>query len=153
MENEVGMLKEELIYIGLEAENNLEALKTMGNDFVKYGYGRESFPEAVVAREKTFATGIPTETIGVAIPHADPIHVNGKALGLAVLKKPIDFVVLGDDSEKVPVEIIFMIATNEADGHLVTLQKLTTIFENAEILQRIKNAKEPKEILGIFSKI
>ncbi|MDD4691653.1 MAG: PTS sugar transporter subunit IIA [Eubacterium aggregans] len=153
MENSIGMLKEALIYMDLEAEDKFDALKTMAEDFVKQGYGKASFTEAVLEREKNFATGIPTETIGVAIPHADPIHVADKALGIAILKKPVDFVILGDDTATVPVEMIFMIATNEPDGHIETLQKLMEIFQNSELLGQIRQAKNKEAVLEIFSQI
>ena len=153
MENSIGMLKEALIYMDLEAEDKFDALKTMAEDFVKLGYGKASFTEAVLEREKNFATGIPTETIGVAIPHADPIHVADKALGIAILKKPVDFVILGDDTATVPVEMIFMIATNEPDGHIETLQKLMEIFQNSELLGQIRQAKNKEAVLEIFSQI
>ncbi|MGL6294245.1 PTS sugar transporter subunit IIA [Eubacterium aggregans] len=53
MENSIGMLKEALIYMDLEAEDKFDALKTMADDFVKQGYGKASFTKAVLEREKT----------------------------------------------------------------------------------------------------
>jgi galactitol PTS system EIIA component len=106
----------------------------------------------VIQRENQFATGLPTAGVSVAIPHTDKEHVKGKAMSIAVLKKPVDFGVMGEDHQTVPVKIVFMLVMDEADSQLILLQKLTKIFGKKEILEEIVRAEDKTTIKKVMQK-
>ncbi|MBA2876038.1 PTS sugar transporter subunit IIA [Thermaerobacillus caldiproteolyticus] len=126
---------ESLILKDIDVNSREELLRTMATNLFRKGLVKKSFIEAVIEREKTFATGLPTNSVSVAIPHTDSEHVNKKAISVAVLKEPVNFGVMGEMNVEIPVQIVFMLAIDKKDSHLVLLQKLMEIFRNAEELQ------------------
>jgi galactitol PTS system EIIA component len=126
---------ESLILKDINVNSREELLRIMATNLFRKGLVKESFIEAVIEREKSFATGLPTNSISVAIPHTDSEHVNKKAISVAILKEPVKFGVMGERNVETPVQIVFMLAIDKKDSHLVVLQKLMEIFQNTEELQ------------------
>ena len=71
MKEPMELLKEKLIFIDVEAKDREEAIGKMAKELYKKGYVKESYINAILDREKVFPTGLPTEEVGVAIPHTD----------------------------------------------------------------------------------
>ena len=145
-------LDESIILLDVEGETKEEVLKIMADQLVRKGLVKKSFVHAVIQRENQFATGLPTAGVSVAIPHTDKEHVKGKAMSIAVLKKPVDFGVMGEDHQTVPVKIVFMLVMDEADSRLILLQKLTKIFGKKEILEEIVRAEDKTTIKKVMQK-
>lgn len=130
---------ESVILLDVEADTKESVLEIVAKNLVDKGLVKESFIPAILKRESEFATGLPTAGFSVAIPHTDVEHVNQKTISVAVLKQPVDFVIMGDDQETTPVQIIFMLAMNEAHSQLTLLQKLMQIFQDEQTLTTIAN--------------
>jgi PTS system galactitol-specific IIA component len=145
-------LSEELVLIDVEAENQIGALKQLGELLYSKGYVKETYPQAVQDREKVYPTGLPTVGVGVAIPHTDTEHVNTPAVAVATLKKPVKFQVMGSPDDAIYVELIFMLAIKNPQMQLQMLQQLTSIFEKEELLLRLKNEKSAQDIISIIKK-
>lgn len=137
---------EEVILINLEAADFTEVLQKMGANLAKHHYVKDSFIPAIIEREKEFATGLPTASVSVAIPHTDAIHVNQKTISIATLKKPVDFVIMGEDKETTPVQIVFMLAMDEPHSQLKLLQDLMKIFQEGTFLDQLLQTDNAKEI-------
>lgn len=128
---------EGLILTGIEAESFEEVLEIMAKNLYEKGIVKESYIAAVIDREKTYATGLPTNGYSVAIPHTDTEHVNEKAISVGILKNEVEFGIMGENSEKTPVKLVFMLAMDQAHSQLKLLQSLMQVFQNAEILKSI----------------
>ncbi len=127
-------IDENLIMLGLDAGKNEDVLAQMAQVLQQQGYVKESYKEAVIARERVFATGLPTESYGVAIPHTDIVHVAEPAICVARLKNPVDFVIMGEEEATVPVNLVFMLAMKEQHAQLDLLQKLMAILQDQEAM-------------------
>lgn len=68
-----------LILRDVEAANAEEAIRKVGQRFYDEGFVKDTYIDAVVAREKNYATGLQLADIAVAMPHTDPQHVNRRA--------------------------------------------------------------------------
>lgn len=145
------LFNEELILLELKATDWEEALNKMSENLFEQKIVKESFKNAVVNREKEFSTGLQSSKIGVAIPHTDAEHVNVQAISVAVLDKPVSFVHMGTADLSVEVEVIFMLAIKEPEGQLLLLQKLMDVFQKEEVLEKIRQSKDKKEILEIVT--
>jgi PTS system galactitol-specific IIA component len=141
---------ESVILLDVEGDSKEEILEVIAQNLVDKGLVKESFIPAIIKREKEFATGLPTAGVSVAIPHTDVEHVIRKSISVAVLKKPVDFVIMGDDSETTPVQLIFMLAMDEAHSQLLLLQKLMQLFQDEEVLKFLVNQKNKTEIKSIL---
>ncbi|MDQ0203966.1 PTS sugar transporter subunit IIA [Pectinatus haikarae] len=139
-------LDENLVLLNLEGKDKFDVIAKMAGNMQKLDYVKESYKAAVVAREKIFATGLPTSSYGVAIPHTDIEHVNAPAICVASLAKPVDFVIMGEECETVPVKIVFMLAMKEQHAQLEILQKLMKILQEDGALEEIAKAQKPVDI-------
>lgn len=138
------------IQVNLHAEDQFAAIKMAAKPLVEKGFVKEGFIEAVMEREKTFPTGLPT-SIGVALPHTDAKHVLKEGISLVTLKKPVIFLGMGNPKEEVSVEIIFLLAINDPERQLGVLQTMITIIQNEKVLQKIKGAKNAKSIYNLIN--
>lgn len=137
----------------VEAKDKMEVLRTMGEVLVSKGLVKESYPDAVIAREKVFPTGLPMEAFGVAIPHTDSIHVNRKAIMCGILENPVEFVVMGDDEATVQVEVIFMLAIVKPDDQIEMLSRLVDSCQNVAVLNKVKEVTDMDTITEIMEKL
>ena len=65
----------ELILRNVEAKNAEDAIRQVGQRFFDAGFVKDTYIDAVLAREVTYPTGLQLAEIGVAMPHTDPQHV------------------------------------------------------------------------------
>lgn len=144
-------LREELIFTNIKVKNKDEAIRKMAESLYKKGFVKESYINAVLEREKIFPTGLPTEGVGVAIPHTDAIHVNRGIMSIGILQNPISFKIMGNPENNVDVSIIFMMALEEPESQIEMLQKLMKLLQDKDLLLKVKQLQNPKEIKKVFS--
>lgn len=143
---------ESIILLDVEGNTKEEVLSVMAENLEARGLVKETFKDAVIARELEYATGLPTMGVSVAIPHTDPEHVNEKTISVAVLKEPVEFGVMGgDSSETTSVKLVFMMAMDEADSQLGLLQRLMQIFQDEKTLLFLANEKDKKKIIELLA--
>ncbi len=147
----MGWANENLIVPHLQARSATEAISVLAELLRSQGYVRDTFPSSVLEREKTFATGLPTPEIQVAIPHADVEHVIRPAIAIGVLDDPVEFGEMGNPGATVRVSIVFMLAVVQAQSLVSLLQSLVGLFQNPAVLHRIVAAGDPARIAAIFN--
>ena len=131
------------IFKDVEADTFETLIKKMSEPLINDHRVSEEFPYKVCEREQIFPTGLPTEPYGVAIPHTDPEYVLENTISIAVLKQPLEMVVMGSDQEKVMVSIIFLLSLGESNKQLNILKQLMKGFQDESILTAfMKGTKE-----------
>ena len=125
--------------VKLNATDKFNMMDQMADVLCETGYVKESYKQAVKDREKVFPTGLPFEAYGVAIPHTDIEHVNKKCVMLALLEKPVEFVIMATDDDVCEVEAAFMLALMEPHAQLEMLQNLIMVCQDVDILNTIKD--------------
>lgn len=131
------VLNEEVVEVNMIVKNRNQLLKIMSEMLKKGGYVRDSYEEAILKREDMFSTGLPTEEIGVAIPHTDAIHVNSPMISLVTLKEPIKFCEMGNPEAEVDVKIVFMLAMKDSNTQMEMLTNLMGIVQDTKLLKEI----------------
>lgn len=147
----MGWTDENLIIPHLQARSDTEAITALGSLLHQEGYVRDTFVAAVLERERTFATGLPTPEIQVAIPHADVEHVVRQAIAIGVLDEPVQFGEMGDPDGKVDVRIVCILAVTQSDALVSLLQSLVGMLQNPDTLRRVVEADDAVEIAAIFN--
>ncbi|MFN2147677.1 MAG: PTS sugar transporter subunit IIA [Anaerolineales bacterium] len=147
----MGWTQPSLIETSLEATDSTQVIEALGTLLFDQGYVRDTFVQAVLDREKVFATGLPTPEIQVAIPHADVEHVLRSAIAIGVLVHPVEFGEMGNPEGTVPVRIVFMLAVKQSDSLVSLLQNLVGIFQNPAILHEILETPEREVIAVLFN--
>lgn len=145
------LLKEEHVLIHPQAANRTELLELMASQLNQSGITCAGFTEALLAREEQFPTGLPTENIRFAIPHADAKYVLENALAVAILSEPVAFHRMDDPAQEIMAEVVVMMALKDSDGQLEMLQKLIGLFCDKDFWVEILAMSEPREVVEKFN--
>ena len=145
-------IHEELILVDVEAKNYEEAIRKVGKQLFDNGYVKDTYIDAVVAREADFPTGLHLEGIDIAMPHTAGVHVNTPAVCVAKLKNPVEFSHMGDPDTKVQATLLFMMAIKDPDAQIETLQAVMGVFTNQEAIEELNKAKTKEELFSVAKK-
>lgn len=146
-------LGKETCYVGVDAGNSEEVLRILSDNLFRLGLVKEEFGENVILREQKYPTGLPVKGHKVAIPHTDAVYVNETRICVAVLKNPVDFQVMGSSSgEKVPVELVIMLAIKEQQIQMDVLKELINlVVQNADMIEQLIAARDGDEVYQILT--
>lgn len=140
------LFKQDLILTGVQATGHIEVINTLAALLYDNGYVKDTFADAIVKREGEFPTGLG----GIAIPHTDRVHILKDAIAVAVLDKPVDFVMMGTEEELCSVSVVFMLAISTDDKQIETLQTVMGFVQSEESLDRIKKSDSAENIYQIL---
>ncbi len=146
-------LSKELIKVKVEAQSSEEIIRNLGGILEEKGFVKETYTDAVVAREKIYPTGLPSNGVTVAIPHTDSNHVYKSAVAIAVLKEPVEFYMMGGTGEVLNVRIVFLLAISNSKEQLEFLKNLMGLFQNKEVLEDIVKADTSEDIYRRLEKV
>jgi len=141
----------DLIQINLQAEDSYAVIQALGKMLQDQGYVHDSFIDAVLEREKIFATGLPTPEIQVAIPHADVEHVKRSAIAVGILADPVTFGEMGSQDGTVDVQIACCLAVKESESLVSLLQNLVGIFQDTDFLHQLLEQDNPEEVAELIN--
>lgn len=144
-------LRKELIKVGLDAADEEDALRQMSAEFVALGVAKDSFPEALLERERVYPTGLPAIAFDIAIPHCASENVKETSMGVAVLAHPVEFPQMGSPEITLHPEILFMLAIKDPKKQIETLQKIMGVIQNADLLNAIKKARSADEVYELLA--
>lgn len=145
------IINTDLTFVDLDVSNQEELFGAMGGRLEELGYVRDSFIDAVAARERRFPTGLDLGDAAVAIPHTDPEHVNENAIAIANLVRPIPFRQMGSTEEEncwVQAKLIIMLAIH-GGNYIEVLQRVIQSIQDPEVVKRLLGARRPAEFVEI----
>lgn len=152
LEDEMIVLDENNILLDSSAESSEQAIRLAADCLYRNGYIGTQYVEDVLEREKSYPTGLPTDDVITALPHAKSGDVLRTGVSAVRLLSPVEFGNMADSDEKLPVELIFMLANaSGADSHLEDLQELMECFSRVGLLRDLKAAETPAEFARIFA--
>lgn len=125
-----------------------EAYETL----LEKGYVRETYLEALLAREAAHPTALALENINIAIPHADPAHVKRGGIMAVALEKPVIFRHMMDSSE-VEVEYVFFLILTNGSSHLEALSRLMSVMQKKEAVKRIRDCGTEHELYEVLAEL
>lgn len=141
-----------IFLLDYEARDKNDVLNRMSDEFIQRKLVKESFKEAIIARENVFPTGMSVNGIGIAIPHTDIEQVYISQIGIARLKDEVIFNEMGNDENQVNIKLVFMLALQKPHEQITILQKLIFLFQNKEFISDICECKNTEEMLDILKK-
>jgi len=141
------ILKEKYICLSLKEKSKNKVIAELVELISQSGklQDKSNFYNAILKREKLGSTGIGN---GVGIPHAKSGKVDGFIIAFARHNAGIDFGAL--DGEK--TYLFFILASPESDigGHLKILADISRLVKDKFIVERLRSARDKKEILKII---
>jgi PTS system galactitol-specific IIA component len=144
------VLREELVLQNVQADCAEDALRALADLLFRDGAVKATYCDAMLQRETEFPTGLPTQEIKVALPHAGVEHVNYSALAVAILARPVKFCEMGTPDNELDVEIILMLANADPAEQVQTLRRLVDLFDEPASLHALKAAQTPAEVVRVL---
>lgn len=142
------LLKEKFINLELKEKTKNKIIAELVSLLATSGRlkDKKKLLSAIVKREKLGSTGIGN---GVAIPHTRSDQVKDFVIAFARQSEGVDFGAL--DGEK--TYLFFILTSPEANvgGHLKILAEISRLVKDKFIVERLKRAKDKKEILKIIA--
>lgn len=113
---------------------------------------RPGFEKALIEREHEYPTGLPTQPVGVALPHADPKLVVQAGLIIVVLRNPVMFEEMGNPDQKVEVRVVIGIALPEdfIENQTPMLSWLLEKIQQVTWLNEVLAVSSPRDMLRLF---
>jgi PTS system galactitol-specific IIA component len=136
------LLESDALLPQLVAHSQADVINALADRLERSGKVHRSYAAAVLSRETLMPTGLPLETIHVAIPHTDPVHVIAPAVAVATLVDPVTFASMEDPEEALAVRVVFLLALNDKHRQLAMLQQIATLIQDGERLGRIVGAAD-----------
>lgn len=146
-----GPLDEALISVDVECDDRASLLRDISSQLVRAGYVRETFGQALLDREETFPTGLPTKSMHVAIPHTDVEHVIAPAIAVARLAAPVTFGEMGSRDRTVDVELVLVLAVADSSEQLGLLQELIGMFSDGDLMTALRGAPTANDLFTLIN--
>ena len=146
------MIYKNLVNSAVEAGSTEEVLVRGAKMLFNNGFVKKTYCEAILARERKFPTGLKLRNLSVAIPHTDSIYVNKPGICVMKLKKPATFSHMGDPSQRVDANLIFMMAILDPSEQIDTLKKVVDAFQNCTIIDEFKTADNDEDLYAVAKK-
>ena len=133
--------------VDVPAENFEDVILYVGQAMQSAGLVRDTYPHAVLEREKKHPTGLPDHVMA-AIPHVSGEHVLKPGIAVACLRNPVTFYNIANPEEALSIRIVFMLAIKDPGEQLNTLRALTKTFQNVELMDRMRNAESKDALIA-----
>lgn len=127
-----------------------EVESCLADTLCEQGFVKESYKDAILAREETFPTGLDVQGINAAIPHCDPQRVNEGAMCVGVLKHPVSWQRMDDKNASCDVSLVVMLALTDPKEHLVVLRKVVKLIQGQELVRRIVDCDSSEEAFELL---
>jgi PTS system galactitol-specific IIA component len=145
--NFIKLFDEKMMQVGAQAANTEEAIKLLGGMMAQEGFVEEAYWKDVYKREQTFPTGLPTQPVAIAIPHADPDRVIKSGIAIAVFQQPVKFRIMGsNEPDELDVPVVFMLALKDFKQQTAVIRDLLMLIQSKTIILDIHNAATTKDI-------
>ncbi|MDZ5254340.1 PTS sugar transporter subunit IIA [Clostridium sp. LIBA-8841] len=140
------LLSENRIILNAKVLNKEEAVRLAAKPLLEEGYISEEYVEGILVELEDIGPYMAIMP-GVVIAHSRPReYVKKECASMMTLSEPVKF---GHETND-PIEIIFVIAAKENNGHLDALQDLARVLINEESVNKIKNAERAEEVMELF---
>lgn len=139
----------DLVVVDQPLRTKEEVILALADRLARQGCVHPTYHQAVLTREANFPTGLPTEPVGVAIPHADPEHCRVPAMAVARLASPVTFGLMGDESAVVDVSVVFLLAL-PAEKQVEFLSQLAALFQTPAELEQLLQLTAPEAIVDFI---
>ena len=85
----------ELVFFDVDASTSDELFETLEPELKAKGYVKDSWLDAIKAREHSYPTGLECQAISVGIPHVEPEHIVKPYIAVIRNTRPIAFAPMG----------------------------------------------------------
>ncbi|WP_311407298.1 PTS sugar transporter subunit IIA [Liquorilactobacillus uvarum] len=145
------LFNKELIFIDVEAVDRTELFRKVAEKLLRKGYVEESYFEALNRREDEFPTGIVTENLPIALPHANPENVKKPFIAIIKTKNLIHVEQMGIGEDEETRDFFFLgIVKETQDLQVKLLQRFMQLMNDGNFVKNYKESSSPTDIYNYF---
>lgn len=149
--NFIELFKKELIDLNNNNKDIKEDFFTKKSlELIESGYVKESFKDAIIARENEYPTGLVLENINLAIPHTDTEHIKEPFVYINRLKNKIEFNQMGNEEDTVSVKDVWMLGIKDGAKQVDLLAFIMEIFSDPDFIKKYQAIDEAEELLELL---
>lgn len=150
---DVSLFKPELVFFNFEAPDREVFFKKLSADLMAKGYIKDTWLEAIEAREKNYPTGLDCPAVKVAVPHTDPEHLIKPYIAVVKPLRPIVFEGMAGMGGEVPTQLIVNLGVKaHEEGQVAILQALMKVFINKEAVNEIMSQSTQQGMVDALTK-
>jgi galactitol PTS system EIIA component len=146
------MFNTKILVSYLSATDKQDVIHRLARVLEIQGYVSADYAELVMAREEKYPTGLPTEGVAVAIPHAGVESVFSTSIAVGVLEHPVNFGNMQNPEEELPVKLVFLLANKNTDEQLNHLKRLMECFSEPQLLKDLCCATSEQAVAEILNR-
>lgn len=150
MENELFDASD--VFVQMEFNTKQDFFEFITNHLQKENKIKEGFKDSLLNREKSFPTGLVTETMGIAIPHTEYEYSNTNQIVITTLKQPLEFKRMDDPTENVDVSIILLILFDKPEKQPEILKQIMTTIQDKSFLDELLQQENVDNVLKLLKK-
>ncbi|AVK64033.1 PTS galactitol transporter subunit IIA [Lactobacillus sp. CBA3606] len=145
------MLKPELIFLNVDAEDRIDLYQQVAKELLKLGYVKDSYESALNQREDEFPTGVVSDLISIALPHANPENIYKPFVCVVTTRKPIPMLQMGYNTEE-QAKVFFFLGITHADDQLILLQKFMALIQDPIFVKHLDKIHDNAEMFTYLTK-
>lgn len=143
------MFSPKLIELSVAATTEADVFEAVAEKLLEAGMVNEGYFHGISKREENFPTGLVTQHLNIALPHADPEFVKEAFVFICRLQSPVTCRQMGDNRE-MEVENLFFLGIKDGKNQVGLLQVFMNLFMNEEFVQEFLTIDCPKTMYQFF---
>lgn len=140
------MIQKDLIFASVNAATKEEIISLLADKLLKMGKVKDTYKDAVLAREKSYPTGLSLGKYCIAMPHTFAEHVIEPTIAVAKLGNPVTFLEMASTDSELPVSLVLMMAISNPQEQLTLLRKILCLFSEEEVIDTLMQSKTAEEM-------
>lgn len=141
------LFDKKLIFWNVEANDRKSLYFQIAQKLNNYGIVKDSYYNALSKREDEFPTGLKTNFLPIALPHANPENVNQAFIAVVKTLNNIPMKQMGTN-EVMSVKYFFFlgITSEEQDLQVKLLQRFMQLMNDQAFVNSFKMLEDPSEV-------
>lgn len=141
------LFDQKLIFWNIEASDRTELYKKIAQNLKNLGVVKSSYFKALSKREDEFPTGLKTQYLPIALPHANPEDVNKAFIAVVKTQGDIDMKQMGTNEEmKTKIFFFLGIVLEKQDLQVKLLQRFMQLMNDDNFVEKFKKLTNPNDV-------
>lgn len=143
------------VSVHLDVSKKKEVLLYLAKCLCEEGCVKRGYAQAVLKREQEYPTGLKLEgSFNIALTHAGPEHVYKNAIIVGVLDQPVQFQLMGEPDQTIPVRVVFMFSAIDYDSINYYIEKLVEeVLLKPKVIAWMIEINDEDQIYSFLSQI
>lgn len=144
------LFEKDLVLLNVDADDRQELFGKVANVLLKKGYVKDSYLDALNDREDEFPTGVVTEYLPIALPHANPENVNRSFIAVVRLNNMVHVEQMGLGTDEETKNFFFLgIVMETQDLQVKLLQRFMQLMNDKDFVDQF-NAIDDEDAMYDF---